>query len=332
MKRGRRKLTIIALLFIGCATLAVVLEPTGTVRALFAGEPFYNYRPLRHWREVLREQGQQGSIAKDLWWRFANLETSLPILLGCSEDSDRNVRWPAIALLGEYGKGRRQVLDRLIEAVKDEDKEVRLQAILALASWGKMSRPAIPALVDSLRDKEHQVGHVADAALWEIDVPAAMKASDWKSYPSSPWSFSVTWPGEPEISQRPGQPEGVIIHSFATQHRIGSEKSPTRYVVSVSDYPEEFVQSSTDQERIKAAFDSMPFGSKKKVVSDREVVISGRKGREQTIEVEGMGLMRIRLVWSGCRMYNILFASQRQFLNAKAANYFLDSFRIEEAP
>jgi hypothetical protein len=87
----------------------------------------------------------------------------------CAVDADRNVRWPAISLLGRSGLRTQSALDVLVRALDDPDVEVRLQAAAALSEWGPMARTAIQSLAARLRDPEFQVAHVSDLALWQID-------------------------------------------------------------------------------------------------------------------------------------------------------------------
>jgi hypothetical protein len=82
-------------------------------------------------------------------------------------------------------------------------------------------------------------------------------------------------------------------------------------------------------EALEAAKDLAAFGLNGNVVKEREIELAGRKGREHTIEVEGRGEVRVRNLPAGRRMYSVLVAYQPRFLNAKAAQYFLESLRVE---
>jgi hypothetical protein len=64
---------------------------------------------------------------------------------------------------------------------------------------------------------------------------------------------------------------------------------------------------------------------------EEKKVSQGRlSGREFLVEVEGMGQLRSRHFWVGRSLYTLLVAYQPRFLNARAADYFLDSFRLAE--
>ena len=120
-------------------SLSVALAPEstrqyrGTVRGFLAGEPFYQGRPARYWREVLRKCGRAGNIPLETATRFQSTKATLPVLRVCARDPDRNVRWPAVALLGQRDYPTQASQEVLIEALQDRDTEVRLQAIFGLA-------------------------------------------------------------------------------------------------------------------------------------------------------------------------------------------------------
>src|SRR5438046_3002747 len=132
-----------ALLLLGSLTLVALLEPTGAVRGLLAGEPFHRRRPASYWREVLRKHGREGHIPRETARQFYDGRAALPVLSACARDPDPHVRWPAIALIGESGVRSQQTLELLAGALRDEHIEVRLKALSGLARWGGMARPAV---------------------------------------------------------------------------------------------------------------------------------------------------------------------------------------------
>jgi hypothetical protein len=330
MRKRRRWLFLASAIFLAAIVLTSLLEPTRIVRGLLLGKPFYRERPLSYWREVLGRHGREGQIPWVTAGRFHGNE-ALPVLRACARDPDRNVRWPAVALLGRTGRGSQQALDVLVESLGDEDVEVRLKAVDALAAWGPMARTAIPALTTRLSDPEHQVAHFADLALWQVDPPAAVVACGWRSFTSPEFAFSVMLPGEPEREDQPLQGFPVVAHAFLAWHRVGTYQAPTRYVVTATDYPEEVLNGSTEVERYRKATELVPaFFPGGKVVEEKEVLLGGLRGREHLVEVEGMGRMRNRQFWAGRRLYALLVAFKPQFVNERAVAYFLDSFRLEE--
>jgi hypothetical protein len=47
--------------------------------------------------------------------------------------------------------------------------------------------------------------------------------------------------------------------------------------------------------------------------------------------MKGKGVSRSRLFWVGRKLYQVNVSYQPWYLNSKAADYFLDSFRLEKA-
>lgn len=331
MRKRRIRLLLggVVVFLLGAVVLAVLLEPTRILRGFVFGEPFFRERPLSYWREVLGRYGHHGHIPQETAIRFHGNE-ALPVLRECARDSDRNVRWPAIFLLGRGGRGSQQALDVLIQALDDEDVEVRLQAVSGLAGWGPMGRSAIPALTARLSDPEFQVAHYADLALWEIDPSAAVAACGWRDFTSPEFGFSVMMPAQAESEDLPAMDGWAVIRTFQVWHRAGPYQVPTRYTVLVGEYPKEVVELSTEEERFRALKDSVPFfflGGK--VVEEKEVSQGDLRGREYLLEVEGLGRVRSRSFWVGQKHYGLQVVHKPEFINARAAACFLDSFRLE---
>lgn len=308
---------------------AVLLEPNRVVRGYLAGEVFCLYRPTSYWREILREDGRQGTVSAETRDRLGWGHAPVPVLLECARDSDANVRWPAVHLIGRTRICTEQTLSALIEALGDEAIEVRLQAIVALGSWGPMARPAFTDLAALLKDPQAQVADSADLALWQIDLPAAVETTGWKRFTSPEWQFSAMMPTEPRQSQSKDANGLVVVHTFSALHRV------THHVVAVSQDPPEDVLGLTEDERLNLAREFAIAGMDGKLVSDQPMRLHGSKGREIIIEVQRDGkpyFIRSRLFWTGLRLYQVNVTYTPEFLNARAGAYFLDSFRLEDSP
>jgi hypothetical protein len=337
MSKRRSRILLCILVVLGLGAVAASVEPTGTVRAFIAGEPFYHLRPLRHWREVLRQCGQQRDIpprTRGLFWDWTKAH---PVLRACAKDPDANVRWPAVYVLGFQGEGSAEDLGTLTEALGDEALDVRFQAVLALTTWGPKARPAGTALADRLRDSDTRVAHMADIALWQVDPAGAPATCGWRLFRSPQWKFSVMLPGEPEASEEREPLSGLPIHAFQSWHKVGSEIIPVRYFAAVTDYPKQ-VMRTTEKERLDASRDAVPlglthFGMSGKVRSERAVEQGGLTGRDYIVDVGGGGLLRRRLFWRGTRLYNVGFATGKilKYFNERAAEFYLDSFRVDAA-
>jgi hypothetical protein len=316
---------------LGAVVLLALFEPNRILRGLLAGEPFYRDRPLSYWREVLRRQGGEGQVADETADQFRDVNSAFAVLRECARDPDRNVRWPAIYLVEHSGLRTQPALDLLVEALDDGDVEVRLKAVIALARWGPVARQAVPALAARLHDPEVQVAHYADLALWAVDQPSAVAASGYRPFTSREFGFSVALPGEPEREDRePELPSLTHTHAFRQWHRIAGEPAPTRYVVLVVECPEGAVKGITVEERFRRAREANPQFPGGKVVEEKKVSAGGHDGREYLVEVEGQGFLVCRHFWVGQRLYGVMVAYTPKFLNARAAGYFLDSFRLED--
>jgi HEAT repeat protein len=309
----------------GIAT--ALLEPTQTVRGYLAGDAFYRGRPTRYWREVLRENGRNGTIPSMTVRRFLDTHAAFPVLRACARDPDRNVRWPAIALLGHGEARTEQILSALVGALDDEDLEVRLKAVTSLGSWGPMARSAVSALTNRLSDPELQVAHAADIALWDIDQSAAVKLCGWKPFRSGDWKFTVMLPDEPKYQEQE-IPFG-ILHSFMTMHKAGPYTAPTCYAIAVSEYAAEALEGKSKEDMMAMSRDAAVAGLGGKLVGEQPIEHHGWKGVEHCIEVEGKGTVRTQLFWVDQRLYQVVVSSKPEFLNVRAADYFMESFQLD---
>jgi len=333
MKKRQFWLCLALVFLIISVILTALLEPTGILRGFVAGDDFYRDRPTRYWREVLRKEGQRGTISREIARQFWNNHAAFPVLRECAHDADRNVRWPAIALLGHGDARSEQILSVLTSALEDEDMEVRLKAISALDHWGSMACSAVPTLITRLQDSEMQVAHFADIALWDIDQSAAVAACGWRSFTSADWKFTVMLPGEPEHTVKP-LPFDIpgVLHSFVIWHQAGPYTAPTLYTIAIAEYPAELLEGKSKADMLAMSRDVAVAGLGGKLVGEQAIEQHGRKGMEHRIEVEGKGTLRTRLFWSGRRLYQVHVAGKPQFLNVRAADYFMESFRLQDGP
>jgi hypothetical protein len=84
-------------------------------------------------------------------------------------------------------------------------------------------------------------------------------------------------------------------------------------------------------ERWQATKDSVSlFLPGAKVMEDRPVSQAGMDGRELLVEAmagEAKGHVRSRCFWAGRKLYVAMVTFTTEFLNARAADYFLESLR-----
>jgi hypothetical protein len=292
-------------------------------RGLLRWEAFYRGRPSSYWREVLREDGKNGALRVQTVDTFGG--RSAAVLAECLQDPDPNVRWPAAYLLGHNGDFAPRIVPPLRRALQDPNQEVRLQAIRGLGLQGPNALAAKDDLAQLYQDPDAQVQHFADVALWQVHVPTALRAGGWQEFRSPEWGFTVTFPEAPELKQRPlDSPQGPLVaHSFEASHGV------TRCLVCVTEYPEQFVHATTLEQRLAAADALVGVGLEAKVVHDQPIEQSPHVGRELVIET-ALGMVRNRVFWVGRRQYTFIVVFDRRFLNGKAAEYFLDSVRIDQ--
>lgn len=251
------------------------------------------------------------------------------MLLECACDPDKKVRWPAINLIGRIRSDSERTLAALIEALGDEAVEVRLQAIAALRDRGPEARPAVPALTGLLKDPAAQVVHFADVALWHIDLPAAVEASGWKRFTSPEWGFSVMMPARVEQDEVPELTGRATVRRFMALHEA------TNCSLAVTDYPTEAIEALTEHERLDASRNLVLMRMGGNLVNEQPCEQHGRKGREYLIEFKDERRpyhILSRLFWREQRLYVVVVTSSPEFVNPKAARYFLDSFQLIEEP
>jgi hypothetical protein len=329
VKNRRRWLAALACVLVLAATVGTILEPNRIVRGWLAGEPFFRWRPASYWKEVLRAApGDKPPYRKSRAGLYPK-EDALNVLLLCARDADPNVRRPALYLLAEGHVRLYVIRDALTDALADPDLQARLTAVNGLAGYGPRASSCVPAIIPLLHDSEEQIAFAANLALWDIDPAAARDATGWRQFTSDEWGFSAMLPSEPEESNLsiPG-PVPSVSHQF-----LAVEGGVSRFGVAVADFPAEGFFPPTDAQRLDLGRDSVLAGLKAKglrlkLSGEAPIEAGGRNGREFLVEAEGMGFLRSRLFWEGRRLYQVKVASKPEFLNAKAADYFMDSFRI----
>lgn len=110
--------------------------------------------------------------------------SAIPSLLRGATNTVPNVRWIALAGLGEIHLEPEMVVPVLTQALQDPDPFVKSDAARALARFGKDAQPGIPALVKLLKDPNHWARDAGLRALGalhlkaEVSVPALVTALD----------------------------------------------------------------------------------------------------------------------------------------------------------
>jgi hypothetical protein len=229
-------------------------------------------------------------------------------------------------LLGQSGQRTESALAALTNALHDEDIEVRLQAISALAGWGRAARPAVPDLAALLKDSDSQDAFYADISLWNIDEAAAVEACGWRPFTSDRWDFTAVFPAAPSEEQTPAPVPGA-----GTQYAYGALHGAMYCSVAVTEYAADWVATVPEDRRFDAAREGARAALDGKLLREAPVEQSGLHGREVVIDVEGKAVFESRMFWVGRRFYRVSVSCSPKFLNRKAADHFLNSFRAGPA-
>jgi hypothetical protein len=243
------------------------------------------------------------------------------------KDKDPNVRWPAANLLGRCGDSQK-ALPALRQALQDDDFQVRIQALRALGWLGPDALAAVPDLTELLRDPDALIRAHAERALWNIHTAKAVEATGWEVFTSAEWNFSAAYPVVPEEElQVVETPNGhSVAHTFAVVH------TGMHCVVIITKFPRHVVAASTEDQRLDAARDLVLAKTDGKLREEKPIEQHGSKGREYVIDVEGNRVVQTRHFWAGRRLYQVSVTFPPKFWNAKAADYFLDSFQLDGPP
>jgi hypothetical protein len=334
MKRLRRLLLLGAALFLCGSLFAALVEPNQILIGMLCGDAFYDLRPTRYWREVLRADGERNQIGDETIAVFKHWASGIPVLRACARDADRNVRWPAVHLLGRVARLHvHECLPGLREALHDEDTEVRLQAIIALGNLQANALSAAADLVPLMKgDPVGQVRFMAEKALWHISKKMAVEATAWQLVESAWWGFTARFPAAPDEKQMPAAlaPDQLTIYSFTAMHGV------THCTVAITEYPPELF-NGTDEERLDAGRDLMLFGIGAKLVEETPFERGPIRGREITLEkiIERDGAAntfrtKSRIFWVGRRLYHVQAAYDIDLSVLPAVDFFLDSFALHD--
>jgi hypothetical protein len=338
MRRMRKWLLVAAATLVCFLIVAALLEPNQILVGLICGDEFYQVRPTRYWREVLREDGEKNRLSDDTISTLEIRASAIPVLRTCARDPDRNVRWPAIFLLGKLGRIHlHEVLPLLREALNDDDAEVRVQAILALARidpvrrLGPSARSIAADLVPLVKDDpEGQVRLFAERLLWHISQEMAVETGGWQVFESKKWGFAASFPARPIEKKQPAAVGPLTVCSFSAEHGV------VHCAVAITDYPPELL-TGTDDERLAGAREAVLFGTNGTLVDEKPFGLGPINGREFTIEktIDHDGIaytttLRSRVFWIRRRQYHIQVTYNSEFSVLPAVDYFLESFKLRE--
>jgi len=330
-----KRLRIYILMAVGAlgsiGLVGAILEPNQILIGICLGDAFFDWRPVRYWRDVLTQDGQAGNVTAETISAFGHKSSSLPVLTAIAKDADRNARWPAVFLLGRIGRiHTHETLPALRLALTDDDVEVRLQATIALGNMSGNAMSASSELASLMKDPEPQVQFMAEMALWHVNRKLAIKEGGWQPFDSPKWGFKASFPTLPLEEKKAAlfEPEKLTIQAISANHGV------SMCVVAITDYPEELFKG-TDEERLDAGRDLMLFGLGGKLLDEKTIECGSIKGREILCEatVERNGVVnsyvsKNRVFWIERRLYHVQAMYSENLSIVPAMDYFLDSFEF----
>lgn len=146
----------------------------------------------------------------------------------------------------------------------------------------------------------------------------------WLTFEAKEGGFSVMLPKTPaERTQRIKTAMGQLdVHLFVV------EKSPASYVVSYSDVGEADAKKATQEKRLDHARDGAVSSTRGKLRSEKKLEFEGCPARELWIENEKETVIRMRIVVSGRRLYQLMVIGPGAVAQSREAAAFLDSFKL----
>jgi hypothetical protein len=304
--RRRRVILCFLLLVVAGGALVLLTVPVNVLIGILRSEPFYEGLPASHWREVLREDGRAGFVQDSTKKAFLPDPAALRVLRFLQDDPDRDVRAPAVFLLGRCGHGKSAALDGIREAMNDTDVGVRLSAIVAANLQGTFTEFLAPDLARLARDPEPQVRHLADGLLWSFDVPSALKAGGWEKFKSDKWRFEAVFPGTP--AERLGR-RSLWCCPLPPVTFFSSEHGAIAFGIGASPAPRDD-KMEPDEAWFDSGADLAAFMARGHRTGSKLVFQHGLMGREYRIEAPNDAIVRVRTFWVAGVSYSVVAAFQ----------------------
>jgi hypothetical protein len=154
-------------------------------------------------------------------------------------------------------------------------------------------------------------------------VPAQ---GEWKTFSPDAGHFAVQMPGTPtefkKTVEAPGGAVEVLVYELAVPGTEG------KFAVSYFDIPEASAKPGTEDKRLDNARDGAIASSKGKLKREKSLLLDTYPGREITIEIEGKGLVAVRLYVVRNRLYQVMAVGPSDLVTSQDAQKFLGSFRL----
>jgi hypothetical protein len=155
-------------------------------------------------------------------------------------------------------------------------------------------------------------------------APADKADAGGKSFTSTKGGFSVTFPAGATEPKEQEQSAGAV-----KLVRVSSTLADkTALQIAAITYPAEALKAQTDEARLDAMRDRLGTSFRTKVEDEKKIKLDGHPGRTFTLTLTNGGLGRIKLFMVKDRMYQIMVLGPKKGATSKAADQFLDSFKL----
>lgn len=145
----------------------------------------------------------------------------------------------------------------------------------------------------------------------------------WREFESKAGRFRVLLPGAPATSR---QTIRTDIGNVASTRFTTTDAAKVTYDILFNDYPGTGVSRASPQKLLDGARDGLLYQTKGRLIGEKPITLANYPGRDQEI-MSGDGThYRIRLVWAGNRLYQIMAVTPGQ--PRPDAQVFFDSFQI----
>jgi hypothetical protein len=150
---------------------------------------------------------------------------------------------------------------------------------------------------------------------------------EWKAFSPEDGAFAVQMPGTPtefkKTIQTPNGPVEVLVFELAVPASEG------KIAVGYSEFPEASVKPGTEDKRLDNARDGAVASSKGKLKREKSLLLDTHPGRELTIEIEGKGMVVMRLYAVNNRLYQVVAVGPADLVTSQDAQKFLTSFHLK---
>jgi hypothetical protein len=167
---------------------------------------------------------------------------------------------------------------------------------------------------------------LAGLCLWLAAAGAAAQERNlpgWKEVAIPAAHFKVLMPGAPKTSR---QTIRTDIGNVASTRYTVIDAANVTYDVLFNEYPAAGVSKTNPQKLLDGARDGLLYQTKGRMIAEKHITLANFPGRDQLI-TDGSGAhYRVRLVWAGNRLYQIMAASPGK--PRPDAELFIDSFQI----